>query len=303
MAELIQFPQARRRREPQRRDWLTLWPELPVLPTPEQEEFVWRIANHIARTADSLGLKPEPSFHEFMVETGKLLARNQAGQKLELAWPPRSHAEWETLSIGLLKLSQALGEETAGQAKPSAPPALTVHTRRPHDALWAAIWPELRVLPTPRQERLISALVAEISGLMEAAGGEPLREPVRWLTAMLKKISTEAWPPREKAFWGKACKALKARQQQLVRQVRRRNQRSPEQNRMLWALVRERLGGDRTVVDELLKSWFPDAVRKDPAGKLLPSTSALTKSEAHELIEMLRNPAYTPRRRRKVVHE
>ncbi len=301
MARVIPFPQERRRREPLYAEWSPLWAGLPVLPTPEQEYLIWNLSNRLAWAARALDCEPESTFHEFLTETGKVLAKAQAdSEEFPLAWPPRNSGEWEILAGGLLKMFRAFERELAEKGKlPPAPPSLKVHVRKPHDALWAALWPRLRALPSRRQERFISALVEDISGLLAANGRQPLREPANWLLGLLKKLSPEAWPPADKAFWGKACKALKSRRDQLAGQARGRQQRTAEQNRKLWALVRERFAGDRTILDDLLRSHFPAAVRKAEGGSLIPSTRRLTKNEAHQLIEMLQNPAYVPPTHRK----
>ncbi|MFH1034020.1 MAG: hypothetical protein V1806_05890 [Pseudomonadota bacterium] len=140
--------------------------------------------------------------------------------------------------------------------------------------------------------------MAEVNRAQQRLGKEDIRVLASWLEGLCRKMASPDWPPVDPGFWGKVAGALKGRRDQLASQLRAKNLRTPEQNRMIWALVRERFGDDRTILDAWLKKFFPKAVRKDESGNKVPSTRMLTKNDATELIKMLQDPYYVPTNRR-----
>jgi hypothetical protein len=163
--------------------------------------------------------------------------------------------------------------------------------------LWQACWPELINLPTPEQEDYISNSVWKIAALFHNLGKGKIEDPDLWLKGFITKVCGGKWPPADQRLWQKICGALRLYREELMKQWRETNQRTPAQNRKLHAIIKNTLEGDRTVVDILLAKYFPHATKRDKGGNLVPSTAALTRAEMAQLLTMLEKPGYVPPRR------
>lgn len=161
--------------------------------------------------------------------------------------------------------------------------------------LWAALWPQLRELPSPGQEQVIAAVVEEIAGLLPRLKHEPIRDHAAWLRGVVEQASPDLWPPSD---YQAILRVLKAKKGQLVDQVRAGDRITQAQNRRLWAALAAHPHCDQDWLYEQIDQRFPRA-RRNKGGKPRPSVSLLTRREAGELIDELEGRAPGRRRRRR----
>ena len=160
--------------------------------------------------------------------------------------------------------------------------------------LWEALWPELAVLPTPGQGRVIAAVVEEIGGLLRTLEQESIRDHAAWLRGLLRQADPALWPPED---FARVLAVLKAKKGQLITQVRAGQLRTQAQNRRLWVALAAHPHCDEKWLYDYIREHFPHAKRKK-GGKFQPSVSMLTRSEVGRIIDHLEGRPTAPRRRR-----
>ena len=164
------------------------------------------------------------------------------------------------------------------------------HQRHP---LWATLWPELSVLPSPGQEGVIAAVVEEIAGLLRALKAEPIRDHAAWLRGVVEQADPGLWPPSD---YQAILRVLKAKKSQLIEQHRAGQRRTGGQNRKLWAALAAHPVCDQEWLYAYIGEHYPRA-KRSKGGKMQPSVSALTQREVGEIIDYLEGRQ--PRRHRR----
>lgn len=159
--------------------------------------------------------------------------------------------------------------------------------------LWAALWPQLEVLPSPGQESVIAAVVEEVAGLLRGLKAEPIRDHAAWLRGVVEQVDPGLWPPSD---YQAVLRLLKAKKTQLVGQLRAGHLRTGAQNRRLWAALAAHPHCDQEWLYAYISQHYPRANRQE-GGKTRPSVSMLTQREVGEIIDYLEGRQ--PRRHRR----
>lgn len=165
--------------------------------------------------------------------------------------------------------------------------------RNQRHPLWAALWPQLSILPSPGQEGVIAAVVEEIAGLLRALHAEPIRDHAAWLRGVVEQADPRLWPPSD---YQAVLRVLKAKKAELIARQRNGQRITPAQNKRLWAALAAHPHCDQDWLYAQIAARFPRAKRAKN-GKMKPSVSLLTRREAGELIDELEGRQ--PRRRRR----
>lgn len=292
MSKLVRFP-ANRRQEPSSPVWAELWPEIPCPPTPEQQRAIESLAKKLRGEMVVFGVMPAGSLSEVI---------RRFTQSMEIAWPPADLNSWGRVQEGLRTKLARFGalvregvlEEVYGPAGAGG----KGDPREPLRPCWQAIWPELVTLPTPKQERFIAELIAQVEECREALDKPPVNDPGAWLKGLIERASGEAWPPKDPRAWSKVIGTLREMVGGYQQGLRKSSRISAPQRKKIWALIRELFDGDRFVVDGLLVNHFPKAKRLNEKRKKVPSISGLTRHEAGQLIKMLETPTYVPQQKK-----
>lgn len=158
--------------------------------------------------------------------------------------------------------------------------------RRP--AVWADLWPDLAVLPTPDQEAVIADLVSEISRLRVGLGRKPIGDRAAWLLGFVGRLDADLWPPADLEAYQKIWRSLKEAKTQIIKRQRRDNRITPAQLRLIWATVRGAPHMDRDILYRIIREEFPRARKPGPDGRAVPSLSSMTRAEARRLIDIIK---------------
>ena len=161
--------------------------------------------------------------------------------------------------------------------------------------LWAALWPQLQVLPSPGQEQVIAAVVEEIAALLARLKAGPIRDHAAWLRGVVEQANPDLWPPSD---YQAVLRVLKAKKAQLIEQLRAGQRRTGGQNRKLWAALNAHPACDEEWLYGYIREHYPHAKRVK-GGKPQPSVSALTSNETAQIIDYLEGRAPARRRRRR----
>ncbi|MBU4278198.1 MAG: hypothetical protein KKC30_15765 [Proteobacteria bacterium] len=174
--------------------------------------------------------------------------------------------------------------------------------RPPRVAFWEPLWEELSrtaELPSPAQEETIAALVGEIHAIAQRLNYSPIHNPAGWLRGFIVQASPKLWPPSDSQDWNKILYKLKERKTQMqLRERRELSLISRPQTRMIRGLLSKDPFRDEEWLYAYIAENFPESRRKKD-GKMRPSLSCLTTSEASHLIDLLQGQAPARRRKRR----
>ncbi|MFH2128473.1 MAG: hypothetical protein ABIK12_18310 [Pseudomonadota bacterium] len=174
--------------------------------------------------------------------------------------------------------------------------------RPPKVAFWLPLWEELcrtAELPTDAQEQTIAELVSEICTIAQRLNYSPIHNPAGWLRGFIMQAKPDLWPPSDSQDWNKILYKLKERKTQMhLRERRELSLVSRPQIRMIRGLLSKDPFRDEEWLYAYIAENFPESRRKK-GGKLQPSLSCLTTSEASHLIDLLQGQAPARRRKRR----